>query len=127
TTASPALMPAAVRANRSASVPLATPTQYWVSQYLAKAFSKSSTIGPPINPALDNALLSTETISSSSSKCGVIRSRKGTGLLLPSALLWPFLPLLPLLLFLPVTVQSSFRYIFVCLYARSFLSEKSSG
>ena len=43
--------PAAISANRTASVPLATPTQYFVPQYSANSRSKPSTCGPPMNAA----------------------------------------------------------------------------
>ena len=52
TTMSPGCTPAAVSAKRTASVPLATPTQYFESQYAANSFSKFSTIGPPTKPAV---------------------------------------------------------------------------
>ena len=44
--------PAAVNANRSASVPLFTPTQYFASQNSANSRSNPSTAGPPMNPAV---------------------------------------------------------------------------
>ena len=50
------LNPAAISANRRASVPLLTPTACRTSQNSAKSFSKSSTIGPPMNPAVLSAL-----------------------------------------------------------------------
>ena len=56
---SPCPIPAAMKAKRSASVPLFTPTQYLLSQYAANSFSKSSTIGPPMNPALLKAFSTT--------------------------------------------------------------------
>src|SRR5438105_2044096 len=45
----PGCTPAAIRANRSASVPLPTPTQYWTPQNRANSCSNSSTISPPTN------------------------------------------------------------------------------
>src|SRR6266852_3598758 len=77
TTVSPGCTPAAIRANRKASVPLATPMQYCTPQNCAKSRSKSSTIGPPTNPAVFRALRKTDTNSSSSSRWGVTRSKKG--------------------------------------------------
>src|SRR2546428_1132789 len=77
TTVSPGCTPAAIRANRKASVPLPTPTQFCTPQNCAKSRSKSSTILPPTNPAVFRALLKTDTNSSSSSRWGVTRSKKG--------------------------------------------------
>ena len=45
TTASPGPTPAAISANRTASVPLATPTQYFVPQKAANSRSNASTCG----------------------------------------------------------------------------------
>src|SRR2546425_6701390 len=77
TTVSPGCTPAAIRANRKASVPLPTPMQHCVPQNSANSRSKSSTILPPTNPAVFRALLKTDTNSSSSSRWGVTRSKKG--------------------------------------------------
>ena len=55
TTTSPDFTPAAMSANRSASVPLLTAAEHFASQKSAKAFSKSSTIGPPMKPAVRKA------------------------------------------------------------------------
>ena len=52
TTVSPGFTPAAISANRSASVPLPTPTQCRAPQNSAKSRSNPSTIGPPMNPAV---------------------------------------------------------------------------
>src|SRR4030067_446388 len=81
-TVSPCLTPAAIRANLSASVPLATPIQYCASQKAAKSFSKPSTLGPPMNLPVLKASLKTPINSSSNSIWGVTRSRNGTSLLL---------------------------------------------
>src|SRR5438309_4489262 len=78
TTVSPGCTPAAIRANRKASVPLPTPTQCCAPQNCAKSRSKSSTIRPPTNPAVFRALRKTDTNSSSNSRWGVTRSMKGT-------------------------------------------------
>src|SRR5437870_597152 len=78
TTVSPGCTPAAIRANRKASVPLPTPTHCCVPQNCAKSRSKSSTIRPPTNPAVFRALRKTDTNSSSNSRWGVTRSMKGT-------------------------------------------------
>src|SRR5271156_928584 len=77
TTVSPCCTPAAINANRTASVPLAKPTQCLASQNLANSRSNSSTIGPPTNPALRKTFWQTARSSASSSTCGVIKSRKG--------------------------------------------------
>src|SRR5216683_5074338 len=74
---SPGCTPAAMNANRKASVPLFTPTQYFVPQNPANSRSNSSTIGPPMNPALLKAFFTTARSSSWSSWCGVTRSRNG--------------------------------------------------
>src|SRR5438552_1106191 len=66
-TISPGRMPAAIRANRRASVPLPTPMQNCESQKRAKSCSNSSTIEPPTKLAERNAERKTETSSSSSS------------------------------------------------------------
>src|SRR6267378_265572 len=87
-TISPRSMPAAMKAKRSASVPLFTPTQNFVSQNRAKSRSNSSTVGPPMKPALLNAFFTTANDSSSSSLCGVTRSRNGTFVGLAMALLF---------------------------------------
>src|ERR1035441_10643191 len=76
-TMAPGPMPAAIRAKRRASVPLPTPTQCWVVQYAAKSRSNSSTMGPPMNPAVSRARLKTADSSSFSSAWRVTRSRKG--------------------------------------------------
>src|SRR5260370_37521807 len=67
-----------MNAKRKASVPLFTPTQYFVPQNAANSRSNSSTIGPPMNPALLKAFLTTARSSAWSSWCGVTRSRNGT-------------------------------------------------
>src|SRR5271154_591136 len=77
TTVSPCFTPAAIKAKRTASVPLASPTQYRVSQNLANSRSNSSTIGPPTKPAVRRTFWHTARSSASSSTCGVTRSRKG--------------------------------------------------
>src|SRR5580704_40029 len=77
-TISPAWIPAAIKAKRSASVPLFTPTQYFASQYSANSFSRPSTSGPPMKPAVVITLLHTSSNSPSSSRCMVTRSTKGT-------------------------------------------------
>src|SRR5690348_9215521 len=80
-TASPAATPAACKANRRASVPLPTPTQYFAPQNSANSRSNLSTVGPPMNPAVDSARWNAATNSCSSCACGVIRSRNGTTVL----------------------------------------------
>ena len=55
TTIDPFLTPAAIRANRTASVPLATPTQCPGSAEVAKSRSKPSTMGPPMKPPVFRA------------------------------------------------------------------------
>src|SRR2546427_740913 len=77
TTVSPGRTPAAIRANRKASVPLPTPTHCCTPQNCAKSRSKSSTIRPPTNPAVIRALRKTDTDSSSNSRWGATRSKKG--------------------------------------------------
>src|SRR5437870_6612389 len=77
TTMSPGATPAAISANRSASVPLPTPMQCFVSVNFAKSSSNFSTIGPPTNPAVSSAALKTDTSSSSSSRCCMMRSTSG--------------------------------------------------
>jgi hypothetical protein len=67
TTVSPGRTPAARSANRSASVPLPTPTASRVPVNSANSRSKPSTIGPPMNPAVRSADRNTATSSSSSS------------------------------------------------------------
>ena len=52
TTASPGPTPAPIRANRTASVPFATPAQYLAPQNSANSRSKPSTWAPPTNPAV---------------------------------------------------------------------------
>src|SRR6267143_1382198 len=78
TTMSPDRIPAAMSANRKASVPLPTPTQNRDSQNLAKSSSNPCTIGPPINAAVLSAVLRMSTNSSCSPRWTVTRSRKGT-------------------------------------------------
>src|SRR6266576_3910347 len=78
TTMSPGATPAAIKAKRSASVPLLTPTQNCASQNSANSRSNSSTIGPPMNPAVAKVFFTTASNSVSSSWCGVTRSRNGT-------------------------------------------------
>src|SRR5579862_3945568 len=75
TTTSPSFTPAAVRANHNASVPLLTATECPASQKAANAFSKYSTIGPPMKPAERMTDWNTAVSSCSSSTCGVTRSR----------------------------------------------------
>src|SRR5882762_10372817 len=87
-TISPRSMPAAMKAKRSASVPLFTPTQNFASQNRANSRSNSSTMGPPMKQALLNAVFTTANNSSSSSLCGVTRSRNGTFVGLAIALLF---------------------------------------
>src|SRR6267143_3725275 len=87
-TISPDSMPAAIKAKRNASVPLFTPTQNFASQNRANSRSNSSTIGPPMKPALLKAFFTTANNSSSSSLCGVTRSRNGTFVGLAMALLF---------------------------------------
>src|SRR5882762_677761 len=77
-TISPGSTPAAMKAKRRASVPLFTPTQNFASQNRANSRSNSSTMGPPMKPALLNAFFTTANNSSSSSLCDVTRSRNGT-------------------------------------------------
>ena len=77
TAMSPSPMPAAISANRSASVPLPTPIHWDTSQNAANSRSNASTIGPPINPAVSRAELKTPSNSSRSSLCGVTRSKNG--------------------------------------------------
>src|ERR1700730_16483326 len=77
TTISPGFTPAAMKANRSASVPLLTPTQCFVSQNFANSRSNSSTIRPPIKPAVWKTFSATAKSSAFNSWCGVTRSRKG--------------------------------------------------
>ena len=67
TTVSRGWTPAAIRANRNASVPLPTPIEWRVPQNSANSRSKLSTSDPPMNAAARNAALNTETSSSSSS------------------------------------------------------------
>ena len=81
TTASPRPTPEPINAKRTASVPFATPTQYLAPQYSAYSRSKPSTCAPPTNAAERTACRNASTSSSSSSRCGVTRSRNGTGLL----------------------------------------------
>src|ERR1035441_9805107 len=75
--AKPGLTPHAMMAKRNASVPLLTATEWLAPQKAAKAFSKFSTTGPPMKPAVSRARRNTPVSSFSSSTCGVIRSRKG--------------------------------------------------
>src|ERR1035438_3386205 len=77
-TTSPGRTPEAIKAKRSASVPLLTPTQWPESQKVANAFSNSSTIDPPTKLAVRNPLRKMPTSSFSSSRWGATRSRKGT-------------------------------------------------
>src|SRR5438128_491253 len=77
TTVSPSWTPAATRAKRSASVPLATPTQTFDSQNSEKSRSNSCTTGPPMNPAVSRAVSKTDRSSSRSSRCTVTSSRNG--------------------------------------------------
>src|ERR1700722_2188078 len=77
TTTSPGPTPQAIKAKRSASVPLLTATEYSTVQNSAKASSNSATIGPPINPAVCSARRKTSVSSCSSFTCGVTRSRNG--------------------------------------------------
>ncbi len=79
TTASPLPTPDAISAKRTASVPFATPTQYLAPQYSAYSRSKASTSLPPTNAAERTAWRKASTSSSSSSRCGVTRSRNGMG------------------------------------------------
>ena len=76
TTVSPGLTPAATRASRSASVPLAIPTQNRLPENSAKSRSNSCTMGPPMKLAVSSAVSNTERSSSRSSRCTVTRSRK---------------------------------------------------
>ena len=76
-TMAPGPIPAAIRANRSASVPLATPTQCSVPQNPAKSRSKPSTMGPPTNPPVRKASAKTACSSSFSSSWGATKSRNG--------------------------------------------------
>src|SRR5579884_183382 len=77
-TTSPGATPAAIKANRRASVPLLTPTQWSTSQNLANSHSNSSTSGPPTNSEVLSARFKTATRSSSISACNPVRSRNGT-------------------------------------------------
>src|ERR1017187_2243536 len=74
----PGRTPEAIKAKRSASVPLLTPTQWPASQKVANAFSNSSTIDPPTKLAVRNPLRKMPTSSFSNSRWGATRSRKGT-------------------------------------------------
>src|SRR5258708_26155671 len=71
-----------------AEVQLFTRTQKFASQTCASSRSNSSTMGPPMKPALLNAVFTTANNSSSSSLCGVTRSRNGTFVGLAIALLF---------------------------------------
>ena len=59
--------PAAINAKRNASVPLLTPTQYFVLLKAANSRSNPSTIGPPMKPALRTPFFTTASSSSWSS------------------------------------------------------------
>src|SRR5947208_1452459 len=77
TTTSPGCTPAAIRANRSASVPLPTPTQCVVPQNAANASSNCCTMGPPTKLAVARVWRNTAESSFSRSRCARIRSRNG--------------------------------------------------
>ena len=68
TAMSPRCTPAAISAKRSASVPLATPTQNRDSQNSAKSRSNSSTTVPPTNPAVSRVTSNADRSSSRSSR-----------------------------------------------------------
>src|ERR1700722_9090111 len=76
-TTSPVCTPEAIIAKRNASVPLLMAIEWLVPQKAANAFSNSSTIGPPMKPAVSRAWRNTPVSCCSSSRCGVTRSRKG--------------------------------------------------
>src|ERR1035438_3333959 len=97
-TTSPGCTPHAMMAKRNASSDLLTATEWLAPQKAAKAFSKFSTTGPPMKPAVSRARRNTPVSSFSSSTCGVIRSRKGMQLGMPLGLC-----ILPLHSFIDIT------------------------
>ena len=68
-TMSPGCTPAAIRANRSASVPLLTPTQYLASQNLREFALEALHRRAADKPGGSQRLLKTFTSSASSSRC----------------------------------------------------------